>query len=231
MKSKRVAIILAIVFLAGLFGFTVYSRSYAVRRLPLVHISMPLTADLAWSFDTRSTVRLATDEEFARGFEWAVDIVVPYESFRDTMSQLMGVDIELVADRMGYGIPGAHLHRRILDNYDVVIQIGFNHHGFTDDGDGVSIYLTLAHGAPVFDNLLPMSAIREDIFTGLPYVYTVERRDGAWGSEFFVERRDVQWSLPAEVGNLANVLNYGDSPVVFAEEAPIFHGARVRLFD
>jgi hypothetical protein len=67
MKSKRIAIILAIVFLVGLFGATVYSRSYAVRRLPLVYISMPETAVLAWSFDTRPTVRYATEQESERG--------------------------------------------------------------------------------------------------------------------------------------------------------------------
>jgi hypothetical protein len=231
MKSKRIAIILAVVFLVGLGSFTIYSRSYAVRRLPLVYISMPETAELAWSFDTRSVVRYATPDEVERGFEWAVDIVVPYESYRYQMSQLMAFDIELIGDRIGFGISGTHLHRRILDNNDVAVQIGFNFHDAVSDGDGISVYLELSHGGPVFNNLLPLSAIREDIFTGQHYVYTVDRRDGAWGREFFVERRDVQWMIPAMIGNLANVLGYGDNPIVIAEEAPIFDGVRVRLFD
>jgi hypothetical protein len=143
----------------------------------------------------------------------------------------MAFYIEVVADEIGYGIPGRHLYRQILDNNDVFVIIGFNHHDIMDDGGGVSIYLELMHGNPVHNHLLPMDAIREDIFTGQNYVYTVERRDGAWGSEFFVERRDIHWLLPALVSNLANVSGYGDNPVVIAEEGTIFHGARVRLFD
>jgi hypothetical protein len=65
------------------------------------------------------------------------------------MSQLMAFDIELIGDRIGFGIAGTHLYRRILDNNDVFVTIGFNYHDVVSDGDGISVYLELSHGAPI----------------------------------------------------------------------------------
>ena len=236
LNSKKIGAALAILFIAGLAIATVYSRSYAQRQLPLVHLTLPQTATLAWTFETRSTIRYATDEERTRGFEWAVEIIVPYEAFKDYMSQLMAVNISLVVDAVGFAQSGTHLYSRILDNNDVLVQIGYNHHTNVRDGSGVTVNLELAHGAPVFDNLLPLPSIRECIFTGQPYVYIVHRRDGAWGREFHIERQDVQWGMPAVMGNLANVIrigggHIGNNPVVVSEDAPISDGARVRIFD
>jgi hypothetical protein len=237
MKSKRIGLILAIVFLAGLSFFTIYSRGFVVRQLPLVHLTMPETATLAWRYEAHSTMRYATEDEIAQGFEWAVDIIIPYEAYRDTMGSLMSLQYGVIGGRIPTAIPAASTYRDRRPNNDVHITVGFNHpRPFAFDGSTATVIAELDHGAPVFDNLLPMSVIREDIFTGDPYIYIVQRRDGAWGNEFFVERLFVQWGLPPTIGNLVNLwplggVAIGDNPIVIAEDAPIFHGARVRLFD
>ena len=237
-NSKKIGTVFAILFIAGLAIATVYSRSYAQRRLPLVHLSLPQTAALAWSFETRATLRYATDAERAQGFDWATEIIVPYEAFKNHMNQLMVVSINLTMDAVGLPQPGTHLYRRSLENNDVLIKIGVSdiHRRLREGSNGTVNLTPIEHYATIFNNLFPLSAVRECIFTGQPYVYIVRRREGAWGWDFTVERQDVQWGLPAVIGDLANVTRVGGgrivgNPVVVGEDAPIRDGARVRIFD
>ena len=91
LTSKRVGLVLALLFIVGLSGFTIYSRSLAERQKPLVSVTFPESATATWSYETTSTIEPATEEFAALGAEWTVTVTVPYEAFSYFIDILPGV--------------------------------------------------------------------------------------------------------------------------------------------
>jgi len=237
-NSKKVGAILALVFIVGLASLTVYSRAYVERRKPLVQIANTESSALTWSYETRSTIEAATAEYAEQqGVEWTIEVLIPYDSFKEYTSELHSLEAYAVSDNVVTPEFISFLRRTVHDNGDHVYVFAYASPHRTGRGQSVwageEVRVLLSN---MFDNtydyLVPPSALYEDVFTGEPYIFTVSRRDSAWGKEYVVVRQDVMIGSPGRIGNLVNlfILQTND-PVVVTSDRPLTDGDLVRLFD
>ena len=237
-NSKKVSAVLAFIFIVGLVGMTFYSRAYAERRKPLVQIAFPESSTLIWSYETRSTIQAAT-EEYAnsQGVEWTVEVLIPYDSFKEYASDLHSLAAYAISDNVGFPEFISFLRRTVLSNGDHVYVFAYSSPHRKGRGQSVwsgeEVAVLLSNMFEItYDQLVPPSAIYEDVFTGEPYIFTVTRRESAWGREYVAVRQDVTLHSPNRIGNLVNLFWYPmDDPVVVTSDQPLSDGMLVRLFD
>ena len=233
-NAKRVGVVLAVVFILGLVVLTVYSRAYVERRKPLVHITLAESATLFWYYETRSTMRPATEAEREKGSgtEWVTEITVPHDAYRDYMGKLIGTRAILTTDGGIRPTTAENLFRTDLDNGDVRMVLGHDIFGRQPwDGEGVMVRVEHTGVTEFNYRLVPPSAVHTCVFTGEHYIYIVVRHDGAWGREHFARRRNVQIGLPSRVGHFVNLQFAVPEPIVYLAEGRIYDGANVRIFD
>jgi len=236
--SKKIGIILMVVFILGLVSFTIYSRGYVQRQKPLVQIMFPESSELVWSYETRSTVEPADEIYAVNGVEWTVEAYIPLSAFQEYMSDLPAVTGEVVSDNYGWPERLLLINRIHLDDGGIICVFEYNSTRSRQAlsvvaGEGVTVHLKHA-GAETYDYLVPFSAIHQDLFSGDEYVYIVNRRSGAWGWEYYVERQNVMFLKPRSIGIMANVFPLsGDltSPIVYLSDSELYDGAIVRLWD
>ena len=238
-SSKKVAAILAVVFIFGLFAATVYSRSFAERQKPLVRIGFAQSGTIYWEFHTTSILEPATPEFEALGAEWIVEFIIPYESFREYVEQPPSLNVTGMTDMTGVPERMTMLRRARLEcgGFAYVYKYESPQRRLHDRPiwPGETVYI---HARPhefhlTFDNLLPASAIHYCPITGSDFVFTVTRRQGAWGREYVANRVDVTifWTIP-RIGDMVSLIFFlPEDPVIFSSERPIFDGSLVRIFD
>lgn len=238
LTSKRVGVILMAMFLVGLAGFTIYSRVYVQRQRPLVNIAFPESTTIRWTYETRSTIERAAPVYAEQGHEWMIEVYIPLSAFEDYMSELRYLIAEALSDNMIIREQIFLLNRQKLDSggyiyiysYDPTLRESYGHTIWP--GESVVVFLEYLHLD--FDYTLPLSAVVYDPFTGDNYIYTIHRRSGAWGWEYYVRQQAIMLMQPARIGNLANVSPLGGdrtSPVVYWSEWGLYDGALVRLWD
>ena len=232
LNSKKIGTILALLFIIGLVTSTVYSRAYAERRKPLVHIAMPESGAIFWEFETRSTVQPANEYVAAAGFEWMIEVHIPREAFENYVSTLYVLFVQATSDMRGFPENVTFVRRNILGNGDLIYTFGY----MSDDraimpDEGVTMHLE-HRGLTEADGLIPICAVHRDAVTGQNFIFVITRRDGAWGREYVVKRRIVEFAVPAQVRGMANLMLAScPGPIVVWSELPIYDGAIVRIFD
>ena len=237
--AKRVGTALAVLFIVGLSIATVYSRSYAERRKPLVQVAFSDTFSVSWSWDTVGTLNSATDEEvLERGHEWISEFVIPYEAYRDYLSEIIGATASIRRGHSPAFTRTTLVRWTVMGNGDVHMTLSYTPVAPAIPVEGERIAIRVEHRGTVgepgqgMDNLIPLHAVHTDTLTGVSYIFLLNRRDGAWGREYFVERVDVLPGMPRQVGNYAVVLNnLRDRSVVVMSDVALYHGASVRIFD
>jgi len=235
LNSRKIGTVLAVVFFVGLTVATIYSRSFAERQKPLVQIAMSSSADLHWQYETRTIVRSATEAELERSqdLNWVVEITVPYVSFSNYMGELVGTAATITTDGTAlFPTPLRNLMRLSMDNGDVWMSLGLPPHINSWDGEGAVVNIELV-GITSFSNLIPPEALHKDEFTGQQYIFLVERHDGAWGAEFFVQKRIAAFGLPLRVKEYVLLTSPDLSGRVFvvSSKVPLSDGQAVRIFD
>jgi len=239
MRTKKLAIILMIIFIIGLVTFTVYSRVYVQRQKPLAGIVLPESTELRWTFETRSTIEPAAPVYAPSGIEWTINVYIPLSEFESYLSELYAFQAEVVADNIGRREELYRIDRRLLDcggymfvySYTSPLRDALGYHYLP--GEEVTVYLT-HNSAESYDFMLPFSAIHNSPLTGEDYIYTAHRRSGAWGYEYYVRRQEITFGEPKRIGDLANILPLiGDIhiPVVYWSESELYDGALIRLWD
>ena len=240
--SKRVGMLLALVFIMGLSGITIYSRSFAERQKTLVHVTFPQSASATWDYETTSTIEPATPEFAELGAEWTVTFTIPFEVFGGFTEQLPSVRATATTDFLLFPeILPSILWRYRHDNGDWTLTFSYTspnremRNQLIMAGEPVTINVQPIDFHAHFTNLLPQSAIREDIFTGELFILSLERRSSAWGREYVTVRHSITLApgIPA-VGNLANLmLMPTENPIIYWSERPLmpFGGEVVRIFD
>jgi len=237
-NSKRVGAILALVFIVGLFSITVYSRAYVERRKPLVQIAYPESSTLIWSYETRGTIEAATGEYAEQqGVQWTIEVLVPYDSFKEYTSELHSLEAYAVSDNVVSPEFISFLRRTVFDNGDHVYVFAYSSPHRTGRGQSVwageEVKILLSNMFDTsYDYLVPPSALYEDFITGEPYIFTIMRRESAWGREYVAVRQDAMIGSPNRIGNLVNLFWLpSDDPVVVTSDQPLSDGMVVRLFD
>ena len=237
-NSKRVGATLALVFIVGLVSMTVYSRAYVERQKPLVEIAYPESSVLTWSYETRGTIEAAA-EEYAdqQGVEWTIEVHIPYDSFKEYASELHSLEAYAVSDNVLMPEFISFLRRTVLDNGDHVYVFAYASPHRTGRGQSVwageEVTILLSNMFDTsYDYLVPPTALYEDAFTGDTYIFTISRREGAWGREYVASRLDVTVWSPRRIGNLVNLFPFfSDDPIVVTSDQPLRDGVVVRLFD
>jgi hypothetical protein len=239
MSSKKIGVILMVVFILVLGSFTVYSRGYAQRQKPLVSITFPQSATLVWTYETRSTIEPAAPIYAATGAEWTIEVYIPRSAFEGYMSEVYRLSVEVIADTTYFPETVTRLDRRMLDCGGYLYVYNYTSKLREDNnlpflpGEGVTVHLTHI-GFDSYDFMIPFSAINVDPFTGEDYIFSAHRRSGAWGWEYFVERHTVSYGMPKRIGDLANIVLMGmdiTAPVVYWSEWELYDGELVRLWD
>ena len=235
MNSRRIGVVLGILFLVGLTASTVYSRGFAERQKPFVSVVASESRVLSWEIELAGVAERAS-EEFQDRAEWMTRVKVLREDYEQYMSEFITArnwPAEVIIDGAGWRWPAIVIQRENTEE-GVYITIGYNTIGLPpSEGEGARVFLGFE-----MDNMptmLPEAALHYDIFTNSYYVYVVVRRDGFWGREFVAQRENVIIGLPYRVGDLMNVFSTSGMiegrPVVVSSDRPLYDGALVRLFD
>jgi len=229
--SKHVGKIAAILFFVMLVFFTIYSRSYAERQKPFVHIAFSESGSLLWQYEARIVVEPANEDAASQGFEWMIVSPIPLEAFEKYMSTLGAVSAQVILDSVVFPITLNYLNRRELENGDVVYYWGLVlHRDLWQNEEGLIRY-TMPEGL-FFQNLIPISAVHFDNTIGRHFIFVVEEVNRAWGREFMAVRRNVEMGIPQRVNNTYNVLTALDGvPIVAFSEVFLFDRQTVRIFD
>ena len=238
MNARKVGTLLAVLFLISLTSATIYSRGCAVRQRPFVHITLPLEGTLFWDYETRSTMRSATDEEAEKGHTWITEIILSYETFRYYIDKNTAVNVYLNLDLSGFFRPGEIARKIILDNEDIHLFLSYQPATRIGESavvinEGVRVRI-INNGLHVYNNLLPFSAIHQDHYSGVHFVFVVRRHESMLGREYFVEQTNILLNpRRPNIGHLANVMlpDLVGVPVVMMSERDLHCGDRVRIFD
>ena len=229
LNSQRVGIILAVIFIIGFTASTIYARGFAEMQKPLVQIISTELITFTWSYEASGTVQTA-DFPHNERFEFTVDIIVPEEAYKSYMSELLfggGWPVSINIGGVGFHTHGMVVHRRDAIG-DIRMTVGFNPTIWNaHPGDEVAVLLELeSHEQPA----VTLSAIHHDPFTNEYYIFLVLRRDGIWGREFFVERENITFGFPRQIGHLVTINVEPGRPIVAWSEKPLYNGAVVRIF-
>ncbi|MCL2217145.1 MAG: hypothetical protein FWB91_09025 [Defluviitaleaceae bacterium] len=242
MKSKMVAKILALVFILGLSGVTIYSRTYAQRRKPLVDIGFAQSGSFVWEYVTRSTIQPASEEFAAFGVVWTIEVFLPHTAWIDYMSEPPALITYVVSENVGHR-ERTEIARVVLsENDDATIIFNYTSPFRAGRGDGVreqvwpgenvTVFMSPREFNAVSDSLVPTSAVHRNEFTGEYHIYTVSRRNGVWGREYVASRHRVSMDRPPRLGDMVNLRFLPpDDPIVFSSDRLLYHGAVVRIFD
>jgi len=229
-SSKKICAILAVVFIAGLISVTVYSRGVAQSRKPFVEIALSESGSLNWSFETRAGLDPAPAEAIERGFEWVFNITIPFEAYSQYASSLYLVTARANFDFSAFFQPITTIHRNLIDNGDIEYVFGFMPDRTIWENEQATVVIENA-GPLVYENLIPVSAVHYDRFTGEHYVMSVIRQDGAWGREYVANRQVVEFFFPKRIGDSYNLMFPLTNPVITNSQSPITHGMLVRIFE
>jgi len=240
LTSKRVSVILFTLFIIALTFFTIYSRIYVHSQRPLVALTFFETTTLTWTFETRSTIELASEIHNEVGAVWTIEVYVPLSAFDEYMSSLHSVYAEAVADGLGLPESLSLVERRLLDcggytyifNYDS-IRIWSDTMVSILPGEGVTVHLTHI-GAETYDFVLPVSAVHQDPYSGEYYIFSAHRRRGAWGWEYYARQEFVEFIIPRYIGGMANVFpsrGVSSNTIIYWSQWPLYDGALFRLWD
>lgn len=238
-SSKKIGIILMLVFILGFGFFTIYSRGYVQNQKPLVYVAFPESASLAWTYETRTTIEKAASVYAANGVEWTIEVHIPLSAFQDYMSELHRVSAVANTDVAYIDETLSRIDRQVLDDGGYIYVFSYSNKAREDyglhimPGEGVTVHLEYT-GLDSFDFMIPFSAIHHDPFFNEDYIFTVHRRNGAWGFEYYVSRHNITYGSPERIGYLANILSAGldeIAPIVYQSEGELYDGAPVRLWD
>ena len=238
-NSKKAGVALAVVFIIGLIVATIYSRGYAERQKPLVQVAFPESGTAVWSYELRSTIEKA-GEDFAefQGAEWTITVYIPYYEFSDYCSVLLSLEAYAISDSVVYPEHISFLRRQVLENGDHIYVFEYTSPNRQAKGQSVwpgeevTVQLSAWFGDDLYNYLVPYSALHEDVFDGALYLFTVKRRDSAWGREYYAVRQEAEFMHPERIGDLANILHIPpDDPIVIWSDQPIYDGAVVRIYD
>jgi len=223
---------MGVVFIAGLIFFTTYSQSYIERQKPFVEIALTESGTLYWSYETRSLLEPANEEVRERGYEWVFNVLVPRSEFKEYMNELGRVSAQAHIASNGFSKPIQYLNRNELPNGDMMYLFGYVPHREVWS-DAEATILLERDGPLSYDTLVPLTAVHFDEYTGEYYLFTLARRDGAWGREYVAVRQTVVFGIPQRVGVKYNVMPgaAGFGPIVIASERPLINGELVRIFN
>jgi len=235
--SKRVGGVLAVVFVVLFVATVIYSRSYRERRKPLVHVGFPQTTTASWSYETNSTIEPA-DEVYAeaRGTKWTVEAFVPFSAYSDYGSDIRSLEAYALSENVARPERLIELRRWVHDNGD--IEYIFEYTSVRENweqnvwpGEEVTVQLFSQFSDTQYTFLLPFSALHEDALGGL-YIFSVIRREGAWGYEYVAVRNEVTLNTLERIGDMANVYDRPtEDPIVISSDKPLYDGALVRIYD
>jgi len=236
LNCRKVGLVLAVAFLVGIAASTIYSRGYAERQKPLVHVVASESRSMVWAWETRGTVEAADPAFREAGWEWTVDITVPEEAYSFHMGELMlfqGFPVSFILDGRGWPFDGVIVQRQD-EGRDVHLTIGLTVVTPPTVGEGARVLLEILREESSLADLVPATALHHDPFLNEHYIYFVNRRDSTWGREFVVVRQAVQFGLPSSVGGMYNIYGHGADfryPVIVWSDQDLYDGAVVRLFD
>ena len=239
MTSKRIGLILMVLFIAGFSFFTIYSRVYVERQKPMVQITSYESATLEWTFETYSTIERAASLYADAGAEWTIEVFVPLSAFEEYMSTIHAIYAEAVSDGIGVPEKLALFESRPLEDGSYILVFSYSSPMRGIElipilpGEGVTVHLTHL-GLETYDYMIPFSAVHKDQFTGSEYIFTVHRRRSAWGWEYYVRRQDIMFIIPKRIRDMANIIPLSGgvaAPFVYESEAELYDGALVRLWD
>lgn len=98
-----------------------------------------------------------------------------------------------------------------------------------DGGARITVKLSRTESLPTAATL-PLACVQEDPATGGAYVYCLHSRDGLFGQEFYVVRRDVTVQLQNNLYAAVEGLLYGEEAVRYASK-PLYDGAVVSVVE
>jgi len=230
MDFKKIAIILAAVFIIGLTAATVYSRGYAEARKPFVALGTTEPMAFTYSINKVAYVAAANDHALVAGFTHMFEVTINEEDYAQVGEFLMvaGHPVIVIVEEYGFAMNG-NIVRRVDTDGDIHVTIGFNGVAARPPSIGVKADIRFSWQTQTF-HLLPLTAVHHDPIANEHYVYIVERVDGTWGREFVLRRQNAAlWFQPILMGHYVLAGGF-DKPVAVDSDGEIYNGAVVRIF-
>ncbi|MCL2222552.1 MAG: hypothetical protein FWB92_09525 [Oscillospiraceae bacterium] len=239
-NCRKVGITLALLFIIGLTVSTIYSRGFFERQKPFVHVTGVESITFTWEFEARGVAGELGElsQRLDRGFDFDIEITVPEEKYIFYMSDLRiypGQNVDVTFDRHGYAINGVVINRSFMDGEFTLVVAIQDPTSLLYPGNPATVTLEVTLTEEDLTNMIPMIALNQDPFTNQHYIYVVNRRDGMWGREFYVERQDVELSWPERIEFFYNIFSATGFdfrlPIVTWSDQELYDGALVRLWD
>jgi len=234
-NSRVVGYTLAVLFVLTMIFSTVYSRAFAVRQMPWVSLTLPEHRTIYMTFEITGVAQPAYTWGDVEDFDW-VAIGTLYEAdYIDGMGVpppvWVGFQVSVnTAYAYFFSLPGEILGISGMRG-DIEYVVGFvSSDSPLNIGDEVLIRAELQHLRD--QPTIPISSVHFDVFENRHYIYVVIRRDGAWGREFVVQRKNVEIIEWLGRQNMSYVTSSViTDPIVMWSDRQIYDGALVRLFD
>lgn len=97
--------------------------------------------------------------------------------------------------------------------------------------DGAQITVQLSRTESMDSvSTVPLACVQEDPAMGETFVYCLHSRDGLFGQEFYVVRKEVTVQLKNNLYAAVEGLSYGDEPIRYASK-PLYDGAVVSVVE
>jgi len=236
LNSKKVGLILAIIFFASFIPITIHSINYAEAQRPIVRASAVAQGTFYWEHTTTATLIHADDEFAELGYEWLFRLFVPNYVHEDYVYPLGPIVVMAAFDSAPH-IPtqqATGLRRVNSDDGDGVLMI-FALLDLPEDvaeGDVITASITPHMMLANPESLIPTDALRRDWSTGDYYVLTVTPRQGAWGVEQIVVRHNVFTDLMYRYGDMVDIAGVpAGSNVVYWSDRFVWPGMAVRIYE
>jgi len=236
MNSRKISVILGVVFIVGLASCTIYSRGFYERQKPLVYIAAAEPFSFYRSLEKEGVVELADDEVAGHGFRYMSEAIVYAEEYNDITEEFFMFEGDPVTVNMPakwWSETRGVLLKMRYDGDRIVLTVGYT--SPMDLNVGESAKMLLEKQSAVEECTIAQSAVYFDESDGKSYVYLVERQQGVWGNEYVTRRENVSFSNPARYGSRILIDRMGQGPfqfpVIIWAEQPLYDGMKVRLYD
>jgi hypothetical protein len=226
MKSRRIYLILGILFVVLVAGCTIYSRTVYQYSLPRVELGVSRNGTFSYAREEKTTVDVGNAAP--EGYAYGVTVTMPLETLNTKnfyMYEGDKVEVEFPSmsrSRLEGTVTSIHYEEEA-----VIMQVGFNTERELAQGDDAVVSIN-KETAPMAC-IVPSTALQEDI-DGKSYVFLVKEEDGPWGEDYVLKKEYVDvWASTATEVSFEKLENF-TLPVVINSDQLLSEGMKVRFY-
>jgi len=230
---KRVFSILGVSFLVFAAVCTFYARDAYQKKLPFVQVVANETGTFYFELKLEGTIKKLDSNrdlpDFAKDYVYGVTVSIPADATYIELGDNVELLVSAPNQEQFYGQIISFVYEYSGDgktSENIIVEIGFPN--VLDAIDNKTVAIKMKKETTFMDCILPQETLFEDLAG--QYIYLVKKRDGAWGSEYYLERMNIKILASTESKFSIDRNQSLKYPVVIHSNNPIQNGQIVRLY-